>query len=429
MYIHKYEIIYNCALVFVSTLLFYMCNSFSGMFFCTISLLLFIVMINFCLRKIKLISINSIFIISILYYYVNELFGYMILENQILFDKSYIDASRIIVLASIIVLCGFFLGKTKEIDGKKSDEIQISDGFVKIVFILFIIYLCVSIETIYKFILMGREVSDGFTNKNYIKTMIHVTVYILPVFFWFMYKNKVINNAMFICIVLFVIISEFCSGTRFNIVFSMFPIILLYLEDKKLNIKRISITIFIVFIFFILSNFMLLLRGDGWVNTTTTSFSFKFHSEGLIYYLAGIIRYYNLNEHSYYPVETIMSLIMFIPRLLWPEKIVQIDRWILHTGIFNTTFADNHSGSSSFVGPFYADFGYLSYFILFILAVICKYFSIKLEANGHKLTISGITGLILYPSVFFGYRSFSTSFFYFIFTILLLHIVKFLSKR
>ena len=181
-----------------------------------------------------------------------------------------------------------------------------------------------------------------------------------------MYKNKVINNAMFICIVLFVIISEFCSGTRFNIVFSMFPIILLYLEDKKLNIKHISITIFIVFIFFILSNFMLLLRGDGWVNTTTTSFSFKFHSEGLIYYLAGIIRYYNLNEHSYYPVETIMSLIMFIPRLLWPEKIVQIDRWILHTGIFNTTFADNHSGSSSFVGPFYADFGYLSYFILFI---------------------------------------------------------------
>lgn len=429
MYIHKYEIIYTLIFIFVTILFFYMCNSFSGIFFCTIFLLLFIVISNFCLHKINLISINSVFIISILYYYVNELYSYVMLENHIIFDKSYIDSARIIGLASIIVLCGLFLGKTKEIDAKKSDEIQITDRFITIVFIIFLTYFCVSIETIYKFVLIGREVGDGFTNKNYLKTMIHTTVYILPVFFWFMYKNKIINRTMFIFVLSFIIVSEFCSGTRFNIVFSMFPIIVLYLKDKKTNIKHIAIIIFITLFFLFLSNFMLLLRDGGWEDIMATSFYFKFHSEGLIYYLAGIVRYYNLNEHNYYTLETIMSLIMFLPRVLWPEKIVQIDRWILHKGIFNDTFADNHSGASSFVGPFYADFGYMSYFILFILSIVYRFFSSKLEIDRHKLTISGTTRLMLYPTVFFAYRSFSTAFFIFLFTILLLHIVKWLSKR
>lgn len=236
-------------------------------------------------------------------------------------------------------------------------------------------------------------------------------------------KNLNLWKIFDLILISFVFISLALIGTRFYILFSL--VIFAHRVINTTKIKTFSLSV-LFFLAVFIGNLVREIRGS--IDNFNISNLFFFHSEGLIYYLSGLVRYYEHAIHSYFPTYSFFWSYAFVPRSIIPDKPEMIGKWILHTNSFDTQFSDRHSGSVSFVGPFFADFGYMMFFALFFLGLLISLSEKAYFKYAHEPSYRGVLYSALPALIFFGFRSFNTSLIFFISIFFVITFFSFLLK-
>lgn len=380
----------------------------------------YLVFLRICIeRKVKF-NFCYLFILSHLYYLNREL--YYLLNFSFKFEL--LQSAQIISISSLIIcsiLCTNFIKHSNEI--KQQKKLNVSNTEVVIIFLLFVFYLSQKVPVALSTLSIGRVATFEIFNNGILPYFLNALSYLLPVMFAVLYKKGFINKFTLFSLSMSIFILIIASGTRFVFLFSFVMFINALIDFRKIKVKQVSV----LFIVLLASSTITMMTRGGGNNSASLDESVS-STENIVHYFSGLVKYYKINEHDYYPKYSIFSTYFFIPRSIWEDKPLMIGKWILHSGVYNETYTDAHSGSVSFIGPFYADFGEFFIFFPFVLgALLCRAEQFYLENQG-MLNENSIIASTFIPTIFFGFRSFNTALITLIFIIFVIKAFFYLKR-
>ena len=350
------------------------------------------------------LSLFHISAVAYFYYIAKEIwFGNPMLSE--FREHEIIPAILVISIASALILtplaCFSNSASIKHQDTDKPKPLKLSKW---ITVPIFGIYVSLMAVPAYLTLTLGRtEVYNAaFASISLIVPFLNAMGYLLPAFLHLSFRGSRTQTIIKFAMIAVVFLIQIGIGNRFIILFSFFIYISMLVDVRKLGMKNVVLPL-------ILLSFVSITMTQLRTGSTTQSTASAADSEGVVYYMSGLVKYYKDNPHSYLPVYSTFSVYFLVPRAVWPSKPELIGSWVLETGVFHHKFSKGHSGSVSFVGPFFADFGYLFFLPLVLLGYVLVRLDKFMLAHVGEYTAQGIIAASFVPLVFFGYRSFNTS--------------------
>lgn len=340
-----------------------------------------------------------------LFFVVPELFHY----SNVYYDEYVLTAAKLICISGIGIIYSSLNCRGKfQYDARNKVNRNVTNYQVVLVLTLFIIYLFLVLPTAFLSLSIGRSAANEINGIGSLGLFVDSLGYILPTLFLVLYRSGKIKFWVVIISLLFVISIQVMIGVRYKIIFTVCIFSLMYLDLRNISLKYIF---FSVAAMISLSFVTWAIRGSGLdsFSENVSNISSKTNIQQIFYYLAGVIQYYENVEHSYYPTYSLFSLYALFPRYIWESKPEMLGSWILDTGYFVEYFGEGHSGSVSFIGPLFADFGLISLLFPFLIGALFIYIDkLSLKYTG-SYSFLGITFSALFPTIFFSVRSLNTS--------------------
>ena len=352
---------------------------------------------------------------------------YVILSDIILYHYDTLDTwgDKFVLLAIDAVLLGYFLTKPHKKNAgviqEEHHEVRSPFIFISVMVLIYIIYLYNLIPyAIQSFLRGGRSVEMMDENNMLFSTFLggyHVFPLVIA-FYIIRIRHKSVWKAVLISLPIFFI--DFVSGTRFRMLFTIMPFLLVstILRIDNVNIKRmISLAILIIFVMYG-ANYMLHTRRSGFGNYVESEeteirhphsdcFSVKVckecSPEGTIGMMNILHNHLQYNEPTY-GLSTGFIFYFWIPRSLWPNKPTMLNHWLPRKYM---NVGEGHSTSSGFMGEPYADFGYFAFVVYFMMGVLLRKGNnilVKYDYGRANVYTSLYTSLLI-PFVFFAVRS------------------------
>lgn len=366
-------------------------------------------------------SLLSVWIVAFIYIIITE----MLLAN---YGPDYSWAHKFIFISNNIVILGYIYGKDiskNDIDrhNTSNDDLRESSYFTVSMASLYILFLIVLIPhalTSLRFGARSLENTGEASSNIFVSTLLN-TYKVLPIILGF-YIVKIKKKSKWIALIfsLPIIFLLIVDGTRFYLLFSLLPFLLIcrFLNIGKITLgKIIQITLF-VGVFLWMSDFIMNTRNTGiedisqrlenktTVNSDYLSVKICSHgsSEGVVFMVNLIKKHFDVYDHTY-GMSTGFFLYFWIPRSIWPNKPEMLNHWLPH--MYMGGFADNHSTASSFCGEPYADFGYFSVILFFVVGILLKKGNnyLRKYRYGDAISLHSLFAAQLIPYVFFAVRS------------------------
>ena len=242
--------------------------------------------------------------------------------------------------------------------------------------------------------------------------------YILPATIVFYYKEVLKKKSLFIPILISlpIFLVLLIGGTRFPLLFSLGGFLIV---SQANTIKgKISIStrmILIVLLILIGTSFMKSFRASGYQGQSifalpnqvngnfTQMLATQMSPEGIVDMTDIMFDYFNNNPHTY-GRSTLFLTYFWIPRSIWSDKPTMLGNWLIRE--YRNNFSDGHSSSFGFTGELFADFGYFSLVIVFLMGMLLKradqfrVFQLSQTGVYPKLLVA-----MLFPYIFFFVRS------------------------
>ncbi|MBR1784607.1 MAG: hypothetical protein IJ760_04110 [Bacteroidales bacterium] len=391
------------------------------------------------IRQVKAISLYSVWIAGFIYIILSE----MILSPE---GDDFNWTVRYLLSANNVVLIGYSIAANKQLyKYKKTNFSTRSQFFPFLLALLTIFYLYNMFPKVSMSYFYGRQLVSTMgsgTLKGSLNSALGLILPALIAYYVVHIKksSKWVALAFVLPIFLFLII----LSTRFKLLFSVIPFFLVsgFLNFDKVNLKSMVLLLFAVVVLSLISQLTKINRNESYQNRWENLSERKMVNGNLAEIIAnqcspeGCVamtrlaeRYFEDHEHTY--GKSIGFITYFwVPRAIWPDKPTQVDHWLPR--YFNPNMADTASTASGFTGELRADFGYLSYFFLFLLGVLlkrCNYY-LMFYNYGRSPCYESIYASLLIPTTFFSLRGLNLSITTYICAVLLLLLIsKFIGVR
>jgi oligosaccharide repeat unit polymerase len=244
----------------------------------------------------------------------------------------------------------------------------------------------------------------------------------------------------------YVIISSVCafplfvgllaSGTRSRLFLAAIGFALCLMAGRKLNFgKQIKISVLGILVF-AFAMIMSDARSSGWSNISPTRIFSNTEKYALFFNENVVMTMTKLNDMGRIPENRIghytsFYAIFWIPRVFWHGKPVAIENewWKIYEPEIRRS--SRFAGSTSFAGPFFADFGpFGAVGILFILGLgfgkLDIFFYRRMVMPGDPLTPFAA---VMFPASVFFARQVGTIFFWSVYMFLLCYLLYFIVKK
>lgn len=350
------------------------------------------------------LSLLHIMAVAYLYYIVKEIWFYNPMLSEFK-EEEIIIALQLVSIGTVLMITPMACSSNNQIFKKNHAEPQFNELHLNkwITVSMFGFYAIFMAIPAYLTLTLGRsDVYDtAFASISLLVPFLNAMGYLLPVFLHMSFKGGVVSSLFKFAMIGTVFAIQIGIGNRFVILFSFFIYLSTLVDMRQLGVKNLVLPVALLSFF---SFIMAQLRSASEVTAEAAT-----SSESIVYYLTGLVRYYSEQMHGYMPIYSSFSLYFLLPRAVWSDKPELIGTWLLSTGVFITKFSVGHSGSVSFIGPFFADFGYFFVLPLFMLGCFMIYLDRYLLKYVGEHSKRGIIAASFIPLVFFGYRSFNTS--------------------
>lgn len=378
---------------------------------------------------------------------------FVILSDIIIYSYGpiYTWVDKFTLLANDAVLAGYIMTKPLYKDYKKTQEeqhfVRSTNLFIIVLVIVYSVYLYNLVpKAIQSFMIGGRNIE--IEENNILLSTFLGGYHVLPLiiaFYCIRIKHQSKWTAFILSLPIFFI--EFCDGTRFRMLFTILPFLLVsgIIQLDKMDIKK-TITLILVFVAIIYgSNYMLHTRRTGfgnYIELERDDFVFnhphsdnlsvkvckKCSPEGTINMMNVLHNHLEKNEPTY-GLSTGFVLYFWVPRSLWPNKPTMLNHWLPRKYM---NVGEGHSTSTGFMGEPYADFGRLAFIFYYIMGILLRRGNnllIKYD-YGRANVYGSLYAGVLIPYVFFAVRSPVTGTCYTLMQWLMLYLFsKFLVKK
>lgn len=294
-------------------------------------------------------------------------------------------------------------------------------------------YLPVMLPFAFSSLLSGRlEASNNLTFLFSIATgLMLFNVGVLA--FSLRHERSTVRKVVSFVLLLLTIAIVVLSGTRFFLLFSASCLFAVFWdfspEAERAQFRRALVLVVPAIAgLALLANYMVDVRGAGaFSDTNELGGAILPKGEDILGYFALLILHFEQNDFMY-GMSHLSLLWFWIPRSIWPSKPGYLEHTVVHSFDFSSTFSEGHSGAFGLFGAAYADFGAVG---VMVLAPIYGLGLAHLDRQFRKWMITrNYTRLIaaFLPGVtFFAMRQLSTAVFFFLATIALALVLKFLN--
>ncbi|MBE6400907.1 MAG: oligosaccharide repeat unit polymerase [Verrucomicrobia bacterium] len=362
-------------------------------------------------------------------------FAYMVPPEAILFGEELsvkwgvdhvVVGWRVLVLSFVAVCIGFLLFRRSSLKNTHSGRAELFSGAFqksKLIFGGITVFLCVLFSPMIIYgMTTGRGSASLFNPEDGGGLLFNVGPggYFLASLcyavcsFWGYYFSKQGNRAEFlfkaIIYSLPILLIGVASGTRYMLCFMLACLFLPWVY--QLNIKKLKWigvgAVFAIVLFSAMKNS----RNSGF--DLSTAFNAESSAgtlierivsngspEGLIRNMAMIDLWTETHSHTYGKSIGFLG-IFWIPRVIWNDKPVQLDYWLIRE--YESGFGGGHSTASSFCGELFMDFGYFCILICFFLGGIMAKMDCFIEK---RLIVGGFVATAL-SGVMLGWAFFMT---------------------
>ena len=340
-------------------------------------------------------------------------------------DTYYFKAILFYLFANTFVLFGYYFTHTQIKPAKNSVEFyNYYRTFFPLLIFLLIFYILSGIQqaitNLTSTVTYGAGSSQGSgTLLNFFTTGLG---FLLPslIGYYYTYVKKNVFLAWILVLPIFIIL--LLAGSRFRLLFSALPflIIIKWLPINNYSFKKIVPLMALGIGFLFLSDFIVDFRqnfsglsisseydNQENDNPITLRIAEKMSNEGVVKMGMYANKYFEDNDLSL-GRESSFLFIFWIPRGLWPSKPVMLDSWMIQN--FEKV-QEGFSSASGFMGELRADFGLFSLIFALIMGCLIKktnnyVMSVFLDKGGN---FDKILASISFPVLFFFIRSPITS--------------------
>ncbi|MFS1984176.1 O-antigen polymerase [Vibrio breoganii] len=389
--------------IFSMSIIYFFSYSINSLKYISIGFVFLSILYKIILDKGLFYSLWYAFPVSFLFFIAPELIYY----SSSYYDEKMFEAAILICVSGVGILFCSICKKRHYISSCFLSEENSNVTQLYLVVFLSFIYVYYTAPVAISTFFTGRSITNESSTLGSFAIFIDTLAYILPVLFLLLYKQRRISALLVILSICVVIVFQVLIGVRYKIIFTVSMFSLVYLDLNNINKKYVISIILSVFLLSIVS---WALRGEGvdsFLNNLTSYNSDNIQQ--IFYYFAGVIQYYEHHDFSTYPKYSLFSLYSLFPRALWEGKPEMIGSWILDTGYFVENFSPSHSGSVSFFGPLYADFGRSALVFVFPISWLIIYLDYLSSKNIGKYSFKGILCSAIFPTIFFTVRSLNTS--------------------
>ena len=315
-------------------------------------------------------------------------FIFIILSEAILIEPgaNILQAVKYLIIANQLIIFGYFV-PVKFNKFRSSfvllNRVKASRWTPYVLIMLVVAYVIYALPGALLSYSLGRNAAASilWEDRNLILSSFFGGLgYVLPSIIAYYYKeirkNKSILVPLLLSIPIFVVL--FVGGTRFPLLFS-FGGFLIVTQAKStgritLNPKLIGFLLLLVASSFLMGQFRSGgLAGFESITEETVSetrlskrIATEMSPEGVVDMTALSMTYFENNPHTY--GKSILFLTYFwVPRAIWPDKPTMLGHWLIRE--YRTGFSEGHSSSFGFTGELFADFGYLSLIVVFLLGM------------------------------------------------------------
>ena len=406
----------NCIIILLSVFLcFNVDNNFD---LANYHFYLFIVLCIIVFYRYRTFSFQILWLLSFIFILLSEM---LTNEGALM---AYHWEHKFIFLANDAILLGYHFTRRNKMIIKETPEINEFSWFF-----VFFIGLFYAIFMVYQFPIAiismrigGRSYADEMTSTNEILTAFMGSYRVLPLILGY-YIVRINKGSKWIALLLSapIFFLMMFNGSRFRLLFSLLPFLLIcdFFQISNITLKQlVKIVIFISLLLFVV-NFMMQTRRGGLQNLNANKkelvtgprsnyLSVRLCKEGSPENIIPVFNYIKaeVEANGYtHGKSTGFIFYFWIPRAIWPEKPVQLNAWIPQK--YMTGVGEGFSSSSGFCGEPFADFGYFSFIVFFLMG-----FGFKKADNyllgteyGKKRCIHSLFAAILIPGIPFMIRS------------------------
>lgn len=395
------------------------------------TLWLFIILLGVNIFKEKYVSCLSMFIFGFIYIYYKEFLNDTP-QLYIEWGKKNVDLGyQTIICSAVFLILGYyyksiFVNKQK-IFNQNNYRILKKRTFYKINVFLTLFVFSSNIFLIIYGLTKGRVNPFEYGIFSYFSYALCVILIVSWKLYHIQYYNSRFSIKLLICIfpifVLFI-----ASGTRFLLMYGI--IVLVSDMFYELSIKKILKISLFIFLFGLLSNYILEMRDNGFFNKKgphsysreatidlNKAITDKFSNEAILRNAAMITDYSSKNGYTNGQSFGYIFIYVF-PRVLWNDKPKMLDYWLIRK--YTREYDDTaHSSASGFFGEIYMDFGfYPTMIIMFLFGIFLKKIDNWTLINRNLNFYGNVVAAAIPAWVFFSVRSILTSSFTFIFIII-----------
>jgi hypothetical protein len=362
-------------------------------------------------------------------------FVFIILSEALLLESQHdkiLEAVKYLIIANNVIILGYLFSTKSQnfkIYSLSEDSIKRKKWIQILLFlmgIIFVVYKFQNAWLIFKYGRIYASIFNIFDDKILLLSSFTDSIgLILPALIAF-YFIVMMNKKSFILPFLFslpIFVILFMGGTRFPLLFSFMGFLLVVNFGKRGNTFSFKYQMLIlIFLLVIASTIMKSFRSTGFENYPDTPkgrialekpnkikwLAMKMSPEGVVDMTALMMDHFDDHPHLYGKSSSFLFY-FWIPRDIWPNKPTMLGYWLIRS--YRSGFSEGHSASFGFAGDLYADFGYFSLVLIFVLGILLNrldqfcLFHFNLESK----SLQKIIAAMLYPYVFFFVRSPITS--------------------
>lgn len=208
------------------------------------------------------------------------------------------------------------------------------------------------------------------------------------------------------------------TGTRARLTVGLLGLLVSCVAGKPRHYKHIAVFTAVAFASVSVGLVMLQSRGSGWKDANASQLTAytkipEYFNERTVLAVAKLSDLYATRPRE--PGRhTSFYLVFWVPRMLWPEKPVGIQNWWWKVYEPHVRRRSSHSAATSFVGPFFADFGTSGACMALFLAGLGFGLLDHLFVNGFNNPGGSLTPFIcmLFPLSMFLPRQIGTAWFW-----------------
>ena len=366
----------------------------------------------------KRIEIIHIWIGGFFYTILAEVFISNVLEDT----RYVLLAVKFYVLANNLVLLGYFLSSKKKMNTKRFVKRISKKRLFSTIAVLLMIYLLISTEGALRVAKYGRGLVGRMQEdqSNALLTVMQSVAFILPgliTYYFVIIKKRSVFSAFFVSLPVFVLL--FLGGSRFPLLYAFTGFILVSILNYK-SISNFKRAIILIVPFGLLAAggiVMKQIRNGAFGDNTSLEIkkygrgvpqivSSYMSDEGVLDMTSLMMKHFEHHPHTY--GKSVGFLLYFwVPRDIWPEKPTMLGYWFVR--LYRTGFSTGHSTSFGFAGELFADVGWFSLSLCFLMGIGLKKVN-RLIGQSYVLgDISFVIISLAYPWVFFSVRSPVTS--------------------